>query len=192
MRTTLNLFSKIIFAISVVVILAPTTLFAYTSPGQPTGFVNDYAKILSPDQKNALETKLHNFSASTTNEIAVVTLATTGDESIEEYAVNLFKEWGIGTKQNDNGVLLLIATDDRAMRIEVGYGLESVVTDGESSALIRNTLTPAFRKNNFYDGIDQATDRMIGLIVRAQTPLVPRVQGPYDYVYGLLFFALLV
>ncbi len=144
----------------VAVILLPIIAFAYTSPGQPTGFVNDFASMFSAVQKTALESKLSEFQKQSTNEIAVVTIKSLGGDTIENYAVKLFAEWGIGKKGKDNGALLLIALDDRQMRIEVGYGLEPYLTDAESFHIIHDILTPAFQKSNFYDGVNQAVDRM--------------------------------
>lgn len=151
--------SFVIFA--VLSFLVPTLTFAYSSPGSPSGYVNDFAGVLTVEQKNALETKLSAFNASTSNEIAVVTVKNLGGDYIENYAVQLFKEWGIGNAKQDNGVLLLVALEDRKMRIEVGYGLEGALTDSLASQIIRNDLTPAFKQNDFYGGIYLATDHII-------------------------------
>jgi uncharacterized protein len=110
-------FKIIAFFLVIIGLLAtPGVLFAYSSPGRPTGFVNDYADVLTGDQENALETKLEGFEASSTAEIAVVTIKTLGDDTIEDYAQALFKEWGIGKKGKDNGALVLVAVDDHQMR----------------------------------------------------------------------------
>jgi len=148
----------------VIIFLFPFTLLAYSSPGQPKGFVNDFAQILDSSFEDELNAKLKQFKEDTTNEIAVVTINSTGDESIEEYAVKLFEEWGIGGKETDNGILLLFATDDRKMRIEVGYGLEGNITDILSANIIKNILTPSFRENDFSGGISRATNEIIGVI----------------------------
>jgi uncharacterized protein len=123
--------------------------------------VSDFAGVLNSEQKASLENKLSLFNASTTNEIAIVTVKSLDGDYIEHYAVELFKAWGIGTKKHDNGVLLLIAVDDHKMRIEVGYGLEGALTDVTSAQIIRNDLTPAFKQNDFYGGINLATDDII-------------------------------
>jgi uncharacterized protein len=151
--------SFVIFALLSFVV--PGFVFAYNSPGNPSGYVNDFAGVFTSEQKNALEEKLHAFNASTTNEIAVVTVKSLGGDYIENYAAQLFKEWGIGTKKNNNGVLLLVALDDHKMRIEVGYGLEGALTDSLSSQIIRNDLTPAFKQGDFYGGVNVATDHII-------------------------------
>src|SRR3989344_7702307 len=108
----------------------PLIAFGYLSPGKPSGFVNDFAGILKPETISTLNQKLEQFSKETGNEISVVTIATYGiDETIETYAEKLFQEWGVGKAKEDNGLLLLVARDDREMCIEVGYGLEPVITD---------------------------------------------------------------
>lgn len=137
---------------------------AYTNPGQATGFVNDFANILQPDQKLALEQKLNAFEQNTGNEISVVTIKSLDGDTVENFAEKLFQEWGIGKEREDNGILLLIALDDREMRIEVGYGLEGSLTDILSSRIIRYTLTPSFQQGDFYGGINKATDEMIYII----------------------------
>jgi uncharacterized protein len=139
----------------------PSFLFSAIPQAEPNGYVNDFAGVLTLEQKNSLENKLAVFSESTTNEISVVTVKNLDGDYIEHYAEELFKAWGIGTRKNDNGVLLLIAVDNHKMRIEVGYGLEGVLTDAISAQIIENDLAPAFKRKEYYGGIDQATDDII-------------------------------
>lgn len=134
---------------------------AYVNPGQPTGFVNDYAGLLSDSQRVEIEGKLLSFEQETNNEIAVVTINSLDGDTIENFAVKLFADWGIGKKVNDNGVLILVAKNDRLMRIEVGYGLEGLLTDAQSFSIINNIMQPAFREDDFYGGIDRAVDQII-------------------------------
>lgn len=141
--------------------MATQCAFAYSSPGKPAGFVDDFANILTTEQKSALEQKLVSFNASTTNEIAIVTIKSLEGDYVEHYAEQLFNEWQIGKAKKDNGVLLLVAVNDRKMRIEVGYGLEGALTDALSSQIIRNDLTPAFKAGNFYSGINLAIDHIM-------------------------------
>lgn len=152
-------------------LLLPFITWAYTSPVSPRGFVNDFAGILKPETVSSLESSLTQFEQETGAEISVVTVPTAGgDETIETYAVKLFEEWGIGKADLDNGLLLLIARDDREMRIEVGYGLEGSITDLESSFIIRDILTPSFRQGDFDGGVTQAVARIMAGI-RAGEPL---------------------
>ena len=128
---------------------------------EPKGFVNDYAQLLNTEQKQSLEVKLSDFEKQTSNEIAVVTIKTLEGDTIENIAVELFEQWGIGKKNKDNGVLILIALNDRKMRIEVGYGLEPVLTDAQSYRIINNQMKPAFQEQDYYKGIDSAVEKII-------------------------------
>lgn len=127
----------------------------------PPRLVVDDAHLLSSDQVQILEQKLDAFNDSTSNQIAVVTINDLDDYPIEDYANKLFREWKIGTAKNNNGVLLLISKNDHKIRIEVGYGLEGAITDVMSSDIITNDLTPNFRNENFYAGIDEATTSLM-------------------------------
>lgn len=142
-------------------VLLPVAVLAYTSPGKPAGFVNDFAGVLSAQDKMALEEKLSNFSKTYSNEISVAVVNDLGGDYIENYAVKLFEEWGIGKKGADNGVLVLVAINDRQMRIEVGYGLEGYLTDAQSNWIINNVMKPEFQAGNFYAGINGAVDKII-------------------------------
>lgn len=144
--------------------LIPAITFSYTSPGKPNGFVNDFAGILKPETISLLNQKLERFSKDTGNEISVVTISKLEDETVETYAEKLFQEWGIGKAKEDNGLLLLVSLEDREMRIEVGYGLEPLITDIESGRIIREILVPAFQAKDYDGGIIRATETVIRLI----------------------------
>ncbi len=171
--------------------------FAYVSPGAPRGYVNDFANVLTPEQETALVDKLHIHKEQTSNQIGVVTVPTTGDETIETYAVKLFEEWGIGRKDYDNGALLLVAVADRKVRIEVGYGLESVLTDARSARLIAQAI-PLLREEKYPEAIEQLTDQMIStsgqgeaLPAEAEATLEAKASSQETYFFiGFLFFLL--
>src|SRR3989344_7501561 len=128
----------------------------------PVGHINDFVHLLKPETVANLEQTLKDFETRTGNEIAVVAIDTHGpDETIESFAVKLFEKWGIGKKGQDNGLLLLIARDNREMRIEVGYGLEPIITDIESSRIIREVLTPAFQAGDYDGGVIEAVNRIM-------------------------------
>ena len=150
--------------IILILLFLPLIVLGYSSPGQPAGFVSDFAGILAFEQRQSLEDKLVAFERETGDEIAVVTIPGLKGDTIENFAVQLFQEWGIGKKGKDNGILILVALDDRRMRIEVGYGLEGVLTDAQSFWVIDKVMKPAFRENDFYGGIDQAVDKIISAI----------------------------
>ncbi|SDX66841.1 uncharacterized protein SAMN05444410_12419 [Hydrobacter penzbergensis] len=124
----------------------------------PPRLVNDAAGVLSPEQRDILEQKLVALDDSSSNQITVVLVKTLSDYPIEDYAVKLFRDWGIGNKKTNNGVLLIAAIDDHKVRIEVGYGLEGAIPDIVSASIIRNDIAPNFRDGNYYRGIDQATN----------------------------------
>lgn len=155
-------FSKLltIFACLGLFIFANTAL-AYYNLGQPAGFVNDFSKTLTIEQKQQLENKLISFERETSNEISAVIIDDLQNDTIENFAVKLFEEWGIGKEGKDNGILILVAKNNREMRIEVGYGLEGALTDAQAGSIINQIMKPAFRDNNFYKGIDGAIDKII-------------------------------
>ncbi|MDD5357503.1 MAG: TPM domain-containing protein [Candidatus Pacebacteria bacterium] len=146
--------------------------YAFVSPGNPTGFVNDFANVFSPADKDALETKLKDFSAQTGNEVSVVTVQNLGGDTIENYAVNLFQAWGIGNREKDNGVLFLVAIDDRATRIEVGYGLEGDLPDATANRIIQKIAIPYFKNGDYVGGISNSTDAIISAL-GGNTDVIP-------------------
>ncbi len=136
---------------------------------KPSGRVNDYAGVLDPAERRALEDEIAALDRATSAEVAVVTVASLDGLAVEEYAERLFNAWGIGKAARDNGVLVLVATTDREMRIEVGYGLEGVLPDGLAGAVIRETFLPEFRDGRVREGLLAGTRRVIGIVRRNET-----------------------
>jgi len=130
----------------------------------PTGFVNDYAGVLSSGARMQVEGLLRQIEDKTTAEVTVVTVKTTGPLTIEQYAVKLFEKWAIGKKEKDNGVLILLAAGDRKVRIEVGYGLEGAITDLQSKMIIEELMVPAFKKSDYDLGVSAASVMIAKLI----------------------------
>ncbi len=172
----------------------PLIAFAYTSPGAPVGLVNDFAGMLDPAERLELETNLQQFEQQTSNEIAIVTISDLGGDTIENYAVALFEEWGIGKKNQDNGILVLVARDDREMRIEAGYGLEGALTDAQAFWIIDNVMKPAFREEKYYEGVKAAAakiqDAIRGEYVPSAAPADARKFSFFDVIW-LVFFPFL-
>ena len=131
------------FLILSIVLIAPIFSFAFTVPEKPTGFVQDYAGMLTTEQVTSLETKLENFEKSSTNEIAVVTIKSLDGDTIENVAQEIFTKWGIGKTDKNNGALLLISLEDRKTRIHTGYGVEGDLTDLGTSYIQQEVITPA-------------------------------------------------
>jgi len=170
-----------------IVLVAASPVFAYTKPGNASGFVNDFAGIFTTEQKLNLETKLSGYEKQSTNEVTVVTVKNLGGDYIENYAEKLFKDFGIGKKDKNNGLLLLIALEDREMRIEIGYGLEGDLTDAESASIIRNVLTPAFQEGDFYGGVNTAIDLIINKL-SGQALIMPLAKPNINVNFNFLFF----
>lgn len=127
----------------------------------PERLVNDYTNTLTGDQTNALEAKLVNFDDSTSTQVAVVIVPTTGDRDIAEYALELFRSWGIGNKNTNNGVLLLIARNSRKLNITTGYGVEGALPDITCKHIIDEIIVPRFKGEDYYAGIDEGTDAIM-------------------------------
>ncbi len=142
-------------ALSAIAIFSASAVLAYTSPGSPQGYVTDFAGIISEPVEKELEAKLSALEKSDSTQIAVVTVSSLEEDVIENYAVELFSEWGIGKKDIDNGVLLLVAPHERKVRIEVGYGLEGALTDLESHQIINTIMLPAFKNGEYDRGIQE-------------------------------------
>ncbi len=137
-----------------------TPVCAYESPGTPTGLVNDFAGVLSDEVRTSLESELAAFTASTTSEVAVVTVQNLNGDYIEHFAEQLFQEWGIGQEKEDNGVLLLLSIEDRSLRIEVGYGLEGALPDSIADSIIRD-MVPMLKAERYDDAVMNGTHDII-------------------------------
>jgi uncharacterized protein len=127
-------------------------------PSPPTRRVNDYAGGLSPADRDRLEQKLIERERGTTNQVAVAIFRSLESESLEDFSIRLAQSWRVGQKGLDNGVIFLIFLDDRRMRLEVGYGLEGVLTDAVSSSILRTAVAPRFREGRVADGIAAGLD----------------------------------
>ncbi|MBI3602630.1 MAG: TPM domain-containing protein [Candidatus Omnitrophica bacterium] len=132
----------------------------------PSGYVNDFAGMMEPVDQQAINALLTALESKTTTQVAVVIVVTTQPDTIEQYAVKLFQKWGIGQKGKDNGVLFLIAVRDHTLRIEVGYGLEGVLTDAISSQVISQIVVPEFKHERMSYGILQGTRAIVSLIAK--------------------------
>ncbi|MFO7278568.1 MAG: YgcG family protein [Pseudomonadota bacterium] len=160
--------------------------------------VTDLTGTLTAQQQAALEEKLAAFEARKGAQIAVLLVPTTQPEAIEQYSIRVVDEWKLGREDVDDGVLLLVAKDDRRMRIEVGYGLEGVLPDATVNRIQDEFILPLFRQGDFFGGINAGVDRIIALIDGEPLPPPDRRwqrDGGAPALIGLLpflFFAVLV
>jgi len=149
--------------ICLIILLGPVLLKGQDIPVRPNPpkLVNDLADVLTDEQEKMLERKLVAYDDSTSNQVVVITVKTLGDNPIEEYSLKILRDWGIGNKNTNNGVLILASIEDRQIRIETGYGLEGAIPDITASQIIRNDIAPAFRSSDYYEGFDKATTSII-------------------------------
>jgi uncharacterized protein len=129
-----------------------------------SGRVVDQAGILSKHARERLAVMLQAHERATGNQIVVLTAPTLGGESVEDYSVRVFEEWKLGSRDKDNGVLILVVPQDRRIRIEVGYGLEGTLTDATASRIIRDLMTPRFREGNYDVGIEAGVTAVIQIL----------------------------
>ena len=161
-----------------------------------TSAVTDQTGTLSASERQALESKLRDWEARTTNQLAVLIVPTTAPEPIEQYTLRVAEAWKIGQKGKDNGAILLVAKNDKRIRIEVGYGLEGVLTDITSRRIIAENIAPEFSKGNFAAGINAGVDRIIE-VVGAGEPLPAltpqrRTAPARHFDFGTMLIVLLV
>jgi uncharacterized protein len=150
-----------------VTLLWATSAVAQTLP-KPAGRVTDLANIIDAATESELDRRLDELEQKTSSEVAVVTVTSLDGVPIEDYAVRMFKEWGIGQARSDNGVLVLVAPSEREMRIEVGYGLEGILPDGLAGQIIRDNFTPRFREDDYNGGIRDGVSRVVDVVEKQQ------------------------
>jgi len=153
---------KKILALLALVIIISSGSQAQDIPDAPNPprLVNDLADALRDEEEDYLEQKLLGWEDSTSNQLAIVLVKSLDGMDVADYSVRLAEKWGIGSKKN-NGILLLVAMEDRKSRIEVGYGLEGRITDAISRRILADDLKPAFKEGKYLKGLDKATTHII-------------------------------
>ena len=142
-----------------------------------TGHVIDQTGTLTTEQKTSLEQTLTAFEARKGSQLAVLMLASTAPETIEQYALRVAEQWKLGRKKVDDGVILVVAKNDRTIRIEVGYGLEGVLNDATSKRIIDETILPRFKQQDFYAGISAGVGQIIGVVDGEPLPAAREKSG---------------
>lgn len=160
------------------IIFALLSFFAYAGVAfgaypKPVGFVNDFAGILSAPVRQNLEQTLREYEQKTSIELAVVTISSLEGNTVEDYTIGLARAWGVGKKKEDNGVVLLVAPNERKVRIEVGYSVEPDLTDGRAGTIIQNDIIPYFQKNRMADGVIAGVSGIIRTL--GDTPFAERL-----------------
>lgn len=165
-------------------------------PPDPARLVNDYTNTLTTDQVNALEQKLVELDDSTSTQIAVVMVPTTDGYDVADYALELGRKWGVGGKEFNNGIILLVAKNDRRLHIATGYGLEGSLPDATASHIIEDVIVPNFRGDDYYRGINEGTDAIIAAVKGKYS--VPRTKGggggilPFIFIIAVIIFIILI
>src|SRR5436305_12184583 len=162
-----------------------------------TGRVNDTANLIPQHQRQRLESKLAQFEQQTGDQVAVLTVDSLDGEAIEDYANKVGRAWALGQKGKDNGVLLLVAKQDRKMRIEVGYGLEPVLTDLQTKVIQDEVIIPYFKKGDFGGGVEAGVDAILSTLQGkpfqpAPEPAGQPARGKGGPDFGFLLFALFI
>ncbi|OYX53398.1 hypothetical protein B7Y92_03095 [Candidatus Saccharibacteria bacterium 32-50-13] len=164
--------------------------FAQAIPPAPADIpVVDLTNTLSTEQKQSLADKIAREREVSGNQIAILMIDSLDGWSVEDYGLAVARQWGIGTGENNNGVLLLVAMEDRRSRIEVGYGLEGALTDATAGRILRNELTPHFRDEDYYEGLSAALDSIIASI-NGEYVAAESLDVPIDAIGNLAFFGL--
>jgi len=163
-----------------------------------TGRVVDQAGILSDAAEGKLTSWLEGLERDTGKQLVVATIKSLDGQAIEEYGVGLGRDWGIGQKDKDSGAILLVAPNDRQVRIEVGYGLEGELTDAQSRAIIEQQIIPSFKQGDFEGGIVNGTAAILNALGWQGAPQAQPVAGPagdgagIPFLYFGLFFLFVI
>ena len=141
---------------------------------QPQGPVSDFAGLMSPDERVQILDRLKALRRKTGTHVVLVTLQSLEGGQIDDFTVRLFNRWGVGEKGKNNGVMLMVAVQDRKARIEVGFGLESILTDTKSDGVLKEHLFPAFKRQHYADGLRLAVNRIAEIIEGGETAEPPQ------------------
>ena len=156
----MKLFLTAIFSLLFLCVFAQDESDVPARPNPPR-LVNDFSQTLTPAQVQALESKLVAYDDSTSNQIAIVIINSLDGYDVADYARVIGRKWGVGGKEFNNGIILLVSKEDHKMRIEVGYGLEGAIPDITAKHIMEESITPEFKQDNYYRGLDRGTDDII-------------------------------
>jgi uncharacterized protein len=178
-------------------LLTLVVAFAFAAPTYPalTGRVVDQAGILQESTKAGLQSKLRDLEDKSSIQLVVATIKSLDGYDVETYANGLFRYWKLGEAKKNNGVLFLVAPNDRKMRIEVGYGLEGTLTDALSKVIIASAVTPKFKAGDFNAGIESGVDGVIEILSGGKSEWVKKLPPPpslFEEMLPFLIFALFI
>jgi uncharacterized protein len=184
--------------VAILLCLFASFAFAFDFP-ELTGRVVDQAGVMSPDSKSNIETKSKTLEDKSSIQLVVATVKSLQGSDIETYANQLFRFWKLGEAKKNNGVLLLVAPNERKVRIEVGYGLEGTLTDALSSVIISSAIIPRFKTKDFSGGIERGVDGIIDVLSGDSAEWQPKINvrseskaEDFDKLFPILFTAFLI
>jgi uncharacterized protein len=154
--------------------------------------VTDLTATLSEQEKIQLSTELEAFADTKGSQVVVLIVPTTAPEDIAGYSIRVAEEWKIGREGIDDGIILLVAKNDRELRIEVGYGLEGAIPDIYAKRIIENIIVPNFRQGDFYNGIEEGVGAIMGLIEGEELPAITQVSSKGDNYKQSIFVTILL
>jgi len=210
-KSRLRRFIKIAIPTIIVSFCFSTLLLAEEAAfPSPSGHINDFANLITPSDFQRLNALAVALEQKTTAEIAVVTLKSTKPYDIQDYSVRLFERWKIGKADKDNGILLLVAVEDKKVWITTGYGLEGAIPDAQASRVYRNIIVPYFKKGEFSQGVLAGTIALVNLAAQEynvsieglpdltqqyvrsveKSPLASFIQGLFTLIFFILIFGL--
>lgn len=183
-----------IFWLGLLMLFSLSSWGNYPDVPKPFRYVTDYTQTLSTQDRQILENALVDYATKTSSQIAVVIIATTNGEEIASYTHNLFNKWGIGRQKENNGVLLLVAKEDRKLFIATGRGLEGALPDAIASSIIRNDITPYFKQDMYAQGIAKGLSSIIAATQGEYAPIVSNEEngGDFDGFEIFLFIAIVI
>ena len=185
----------LVTAASLLLALGPLQAQSLVAVPPFTALVIDQTGTLSPAEQSALETRLTALQKRKGSQIAVLLVPTTSPEAIEQYSLRVVEDWKLGRKGVDDGVLVLVAKDDRAVRIEVGYGLEGAIPDATGKRVSDEFIVPRFRAGDYPGGLSAGVDRLIGLVDGEALPepqAAPAPNGRLEDILPIVFVVSLV
>ena len=171
------------------------TLYAEDFPQRASTLVTDFTGTLGEGEKSSLERKLVAFNDSTSTQIAVVLMRSTGNYEIADYSVQLFNQWKIGQASKNNGILILVAVDDHKVWITTGYGIEGVLPDALCRRIIEQDIVPAFRRGDYYAGLEEGTNSIMSVVkgeFTAEDYLKTKKKKPVFFPFLMFLFVIFI
>ncbi len=184
---------QLTFGLILLLCLGCSITFAAPQFPTLTGRVVDNAQLLTPQAEQALDIQLASYEKATTNQVVVLTLPTLNGYAIDDYGYQLGRHWQIGQKGKNNGIILIVAPKERKVRIEVGYGLESIMTDLLANQIIQNVMLPSFKQGQYQKGIVEGTQSILDVLGGGKITKAAQVKASkYGWLEWIFFLVIVI